>query len=87
MTTIHNPIKPMSKCANDALIDQLRACQTADDILKFEEWFNSNIAGGQLSELICDLLRNRSISRAVAAKWFSTLLNDREMKLNKKSSL
>ncbi len=72
----------MSKCANDALIDQLRACHTTDEILEFEQWFNSSLRKGRLSDLICDLLRNRSISRTLAAKWLSTLLDDRERKLN-----
>ena len=72
----------MSKSANDALIDQLRACQTRDEILNFEKWFNSNIDNAQLSKVICDLLTNRSISRVLAAKWLSTLISDRESKLD-----
>ncbi len=84
MTTTHKTFKPMSECANDALIGQLRACKTTDEILRFEKWFDTNIKGGKLSELICDLLRNRSIYRALAAKWLSTLLNDRERRLTAK---
>ena len=33
MTTTHQRYTVMSKSANDALIDQLRACQTRDEIL------------------------------------------------------
>ena len=84
MTTLHQPFNLLSKCANDALIDQLRACQTKDEILKFELWFNSNMKDRKLSDVICDLLRNRSISRVLAAKWLCTLLEDRESKLLKK---
>ena len=73
----------MSKGANDALIDQLRACKTTDEILEFEGWFNSKADSGPLYDLICDLLRNRSISRVLAAKWLSILLKDRDQKLNK----
>ncbi len=78
MTTTNKPIKIISKSANDALIDQLRACQTSDEILKFEKWFNSNIDTERLYKLICELLKSRSISRALAAKWLSTLIEDRD---------
>ena len=84
MTTTHTPSKLMSKGANDALIDQLRACHSTEEILKFEIWFNSNIQDGTLSIIICDLLRNRSISRALGAKWLSTLLSDKERRLDNK---
>tara|TARA_Y100001968_G_C19134686_1_gene608461 strand:+ start:509 stop:769 length:261 start_codon:yes stop_codon:yes gene_type:complete len=83
MTTTTKPLSIMSKNAYDALIDQLRACKTTDEILEFESWFNSKVGSGPLYELICDLLRNRSISRVLAAKWLSTLINDRELKIEK----
>ena len=43
MTTTNKPINISSTNTNDALIDQLRACQNPEEILKFEKWFNSNI--------------------------------------------
>ncbi len=71
----------MSRGARDAVVDQLRSCQTPEEILNFEKWFNSEAKAGPLYLVICDFLRNRSISRAVAAKWLAILFNDRESKL------
>ena len=76
MTTTNKQIKIISKSSNDALIDQLRACQTSSEILKFEKWFNSNIESEKLYESICKLLKNRSISRGLASKWLLTLIED-----------
>ncbi len=78
MTTTNKPLEISSKSTNDALIDQLRACQNDEDILKFEKWFNSNIESDKLYKRICELLKNRSISRALASKWLLTLIEDRE---------
>ena len=41
----------------DALIDQLRACKDPEEILGFEEWFNSNIESDKLYKIICELLK------------------------------
>ena len=78
MTTTNKQIKISSTSTNDALIDQLRACQNPEEILKFEQWFNSNIESDKLYKVICDLLKNRSISRALASKWLITLIEDRD---------
>ena len=78
MTTTNKPINISSTNTNDALIDQLRACQNPEEILKFEKWFNSNIESDKLYKRICELLRNRSISRALGSKWLLTLIEDRE---------
>ena len=85
MTTLQNPNQFISEMANNALIDQLRACTKPTEILEFEKWFNSNSNKGSLSELVCELLRNRSISRVLAAKWLYTLLKDKEEKIKGKS--
>ena len=82
MTTTNKTKKIFGKNANDALIDQLRACQNSDEILRFEKWFNSNIESKKLYEIICDLLKNRSISRALASKWLITLIEDRDNTIN-----
>ena len=82
MTTAHKKTKIIGKSANDALIDQLRACQNTEEILKFEKWFNSNIESEQLYKIICALLKNRSISRALASKWLLTLIEDRDNFIN-----
>ena len=78
MTTTDKPLKISSTSTNDALIDQLRACKNPDEILKFEKWFNSNIESEKLYKRICQLLKNRSNSRALGAKWLLTLIEDRE---------
>tara|TARA_B100000700_G_C14555015_1_gene628403 strand:+ start:272 stop:535 length:264 start_codon:yes stop_codon:yes gene_type:complete len=85
MTTINKPLNTSNKSANDALIDQLRACQNPEEILKFEKWFNSNIESEKLYKRICQLLKNRSISRALGSKWLLTLIEDRENTINKLS--
>jgi len=82
MTTSNKPIKICSNSSNDALIDQLRACQNSEEILKFEKWFNSNIESDKLYKRICELLKNRSISRALGSKWLLTLIEDRENTIN-----
>ena len=78
MTTTNKTIKINSTSSNNALIDQLRACNGPEEILKFEKWFNSNIESDKLYKRICELLKNRSISRALASKWLITLIEDRE---------
>ena len=82
MTTANKQTKIIGKNANDALIDQLRACQSSDEIIRFEKWFNSNIESEKLSNIICALLKNRSISRALASKWLTTLIEDRDNCIN-----
>ena len=85
MTTTNKPINIGSTNTNDALIDQLRACKNSDEILKFEKWFNTNIESDKLYKRICELLKNRSISRALGSKWLLTLIEDRENTINKMS--
>ncbi len=85
MTTTNKHIYISSKSSNDALIDQLRACQNTGEILKFEKWFNSNIESEKFYKKICELLKNRSISRALASKLLLTLLEDRDITINKLS--
>ena len=85
MTTTNKPINISSTNTNEALIDQLRACQNPEEILKFEKWFNSNIESDKLYKRICELLKNRSISRALGSKWLLTLIEDRENTISKLS--
>ena len=85
MTTTNKPVNTSNKSANDALIDQLRACQNPEEILKFEKWFNSNIESEKLYKRICQLLKSRSISRALGSKWLLILIEDRENTINKLS--
>ena len=81
MTTAPRNIAVLSRGTHEAIIDQLRACQTTDEILAFETWFNSTAKDLKLYSIISELLRNRSISRATASKWFEALIQDRDTKL------
>ena len=85
MTTTDKPLNISGTTSNDALIDQLRACKSSDEILKFEKWFNANIESDKLYKKICQLLKNRSISRALGSKWLLTLIEDRENTINRLS--
>ncbi len=85
MTTTDKPLKISSTSTNDALIDQLRACKNSDEILKFERWFNTNIESDKLYKRICELLKNRSISRALGSKLLFTIIEDRENTISKLS--
>ena len=83
MTTINKTLEISKTSSNDALIDQLRACKNSEEILKFEKWFNSNIESDKLYKRICELLKNRSISRALGSKLLLALIEDRENTIGK----
>ena len=85
MTTTDKPLNVNSTSTNDALIDQLRACKNSEEILKFEKWFNTNIESDKLYKRICELLKNRSISRALGSKLLLTIIEDRENTISKLS--
>ena len=67
--------------SSHALVDQLRKRTTEEEILEFEEKFNSRNERN-LHIYICKFLKNRSISRALASKWLITMINDKESKIN-----
>ena len=81
MTISTTKVDSLSKSAREAIVDQLRACHTKEQILDFEARFNSEANAGPLYAVVCDFLHSRSISRGLAAKWLVTLLDDRENKL------
>jgi len=66
---------------NHALVDELRKRTSEKEILEFEEKFNSKNEKN-LHIYICRFLKNRSISRALAARWLITLINNKESKIN-----
>ena len=70
-----------SDSSTHALVDELRKRNTEKSILEFEEKFNSRNEKN-LHIYICRLLKNRSISRALASKWLITMINDKESKIN-----
>ena len=67
--------------SSHALVDELRKRTTEEEILDFEEKFNSKNEKN-LHIYICRFLKNRSISRALASKWLITMINDKESKIN-----
>ena len=64
-----------------ALVDELRKRTSEKEILEFEEKFNSKNEKN-LHIYICRFLKNRYISRALAARWLITLINNKESKIN-----
>ena len=72
----------INKRLREAIVDQLRACQTKEQLLAFETQFDQEANIGPLYLVICEFLHDRSISRALAAKTLKTLLDDREHQLN-----
>ena len=67
--------------SSHALVDELKKRTSEEDILEFEEKFNSKNEKN-LHIYICRFLKNRSISRAVAAKWLVTMINNKESKID-----
>ena len=63
--------------SSEALIDELKKRNNADSILEFEKKFNSQNKQN-LHIHICRFLKNRQISRALAAKWLIILINNKE---------
>ena len=67
--------------SSNALVDELRKRTSEEDILEFEEKFNSKNEKN-LHIYICRFLKNRSISRGVASKWLITIIKNKESKIN-----
>ena len=81
MTLSLNIGKIFNDSSTHALVDELRKRNTEESILEFEEKFNSTNEKN-LHIYICRLLKNRSISRALASKWLITMINNKESKIN-----
>jgi len=64
-----------------ALVDELRKRTSEEEILDFEEKFNSKNEKN-LHIYICRFLKNRSISRGIASKWLVTIIKNKESKIN-----
>ena len=67
--------------SSNALADELRKRTSEEDILDFEERFNSKNENN-LHIYICRFLKNRSISRGVASKWLLTIIKNKELKID-----
>ena len=67
--------------SSHALVDELRKRKTIEEILDFEDKFNSTNKKS-LHVYICRLLKNRSISRGLASKWLITMIDNKQSKIN-----
>ncbi len=67
--------------SSHALVDELRKRTSKEEILDFEEKFNSKNEQN-LHIYICRFLKNRSISRGLASKWLVTIIKNKESKIN-----
>ena len=67
--------------SHDALIDELKKRNNQESILEFEKKFNIQNEKN-LHMHICRFLKNRQISRALAAKWLLIMLDDKESQIN-----
>ena len=67
--------------SSHALVDELRKMTTEEEILEFEEKFNSKNEKN-LHIYICRFLKNRSISRGLASKWLITIIKNKESKID-----
>ena len=81
MTVATSQVSALPIGMREAIVDQLRACKTCEQLLEFDSRFNLEANAGPLYLVICDFLHDRTISRALAAKWLRALLNDRESRL------
>ena len=66
--------------SHEALIDELKKRNSEESILDFEKKFNFQ-NDKNLHIHICRFLKNRQISRALAAKWLIIILDKKESKL------
>ena len=81
MTLSLNIGKLFNDSSSHALVDELRKRTSEEEILDFEEKFNSQ-NDKNLHIYICRFLKNRSISRGLASLWLITIINDKESKID-----
>ena len=81
MTLSLNIVNLFNDSSNHALVDELRNRTSEEDILDFEEKFNSKNEQN-LHIYICRFLKNRSISRGLASKWLVTIIKNKESEIN-----
>ena len=67
--------------SSHALVDELRKRTSEEDILDFEEKFNSKNEKN-LHVYICRFLKNRSISRGLASRWLITIIENKVSKID-----
>ena len=81
MTISFNLGRLFNDASHEALIDELKKRNSEESILEFEKKFNSQNEKN-LHIHICRFLKNRQISRALAAKWLMAILDDKLSQIN-----
>ena len=81
MTLSFNIGNLFNDSSSNALVDELRKRNSEEEIIEFEEKFNSKNEKN-LHIYICRFLKNRSISRGLASKWLVTIIKNKESKIN-----
>ena len=80
MTLTFNIGSIFNDSSNEALVDELKKRTNENSILEFEKKFNLQNEKN-LHIHICRFLINRQISRALAAKWLITLVDNKESQI------
>ncbi len=80
MTISLNLGRLFNDASHEALIDELKKRNSEQSILEFEKKFNYQ-NDKNLHIHICRFLKNRQISRSIAAKWLIILLNNKEYQI------
>ena len=80
MTITFNIGGLLNESSNDALVDELRKRTSEEAMIEFDRKFNSKNEKN-LHVYICRFLKNRQISRSLAAKWLMVILNEKESQL------
>tara|TARA_B100000131_G_scaffold289571_1_gene301700 strand:+ start:495 stop:752 length:258 start_codon:yes stop_codon:yes gene_type:complete len=80
MTITFNIGGLLNESSNDALVDELRKRTSEEAMIEFDRKFNSRNEKN-LHVYICRFLKNRQISRSLAAKWLMVILNEKESQL------
>ena len=65
----------------ERVVSALRACRNSDDLVALDEQLAINCRDAPLHRLICDALRDRSVSPVEAANWLTTLIEHRNQQL------
>ena len=81
MTLSFNIGNLFNDSTSHALVDELRKRTSEEEILDFEQKFNSKNEKN-LHIYICRFLKNRSISRGLASRWLMTIIESKESKID-----
>ena len=72
MTVVKTESAHLLKGARDAIVDQLRACHTKDEILRFESWFNSETNSSSSQRETSSLVQKNELIKEKTTKKFKS---------------